>query len=406
MSAIVFTGIGLISPLGIGREVFWKNCCLAQHGFRKIKTFDTSKMKCDVAGLPEDFQPGRYMPAAEYRKMSRIARLATAASIEALQDSGLALETVDRERIGIVLGTAFGSSSHLDEFYLSFLKDGPRGAQPFLFPETVQNAAASHVAIYHRIPGPNVTFCQNELSAENSLTYAVNLLEQDLADVVLVGGAEEVSATLFECFNAIGALNPIKVREGEKIQPLLQGGHILGEGAGVLVMEKREFALKRGARIYGRLGAAVLFSGPSEIGHYPADGRNLGRAIAQALEQAGLQAGEVDQIDLSANFSGELEQLEYEQITQLFAKQNRLRVTPLKYLIGECSGSSVLRAAACLLSLKEQIRLPSLDVEILKAEGPRDLVWEPAKPGRVRNVLMTSATYGGGVAAFVFQKEG
>ncbi len=404
MSDIVFTGMGIISPLGIGRDIFWQNCCEARHGFRKIKTFDTTHMHCDVAALPEHFQPSQYMPATEYRKMSRLSRLATAASIEALKDSGLNPETMDRERIGIILGTAFGSSSHLDEFYLSFLKDGPRGAQPFLFPDTVQNAAASHVAIYHKISGPNVTFCQSELSAEYALADAVNLLEQDQVDVVLVGGAEEVSFTQFECFNALGALNPIKIKEGDPIKPMLRGGHILGEGAGVLIMEQEEFARKRSARLYGRLGACVLQGGQAAIGHYASDSRDLGRVMERALEQAGLEAQEIDQMDLGSNFSGELEQMEYEQIDRLFKKINPLRVTPLKYLMGECSCSSVFRTAACLLSLKEQVRLPTLSVEILKAAGPRDLVWEPAQAGLPRNVLMTFATYGGGVGAVVLKK--
>ncbi|RPI77220.1 MAG: hypothetical protein EHM45_09935 [Desulfobacteraceae bacterium] len=402
MSAIVFTGMGIISPLGIGREAFWENCCAAQHGFCKIKAFDTTRMRCDVAALPEHFQPGQYMPAAEYRKMSRLSRMATAASIEAMKESGLKLESMDRDRIGIVLGTAFGSSSHLDEFYLSFLKDGPRGAQPFLFPETVQNTAASHVAIYHKIPGPNVTFCQNELSAESALAYAINLLEQDLVDVVLTGGAEEVSFTQFECFHALGALNPIKINEGDVIKPRLRGGHILGEGAGVLVLEREEFARKRGARVYGRMGACVLQGGQAVIGHYAREGRALGRVMEQALEQAGLKAREVDQLDLGANFSGELEDLEYSRIKQMF--ENIRRVTPLKYLLGECSGSSSLRIAAGLLSLKEQRRLPTLDVEILKASGSHDLIWEPAQTGLTRNVLMTFATYGGGVGAVVLRK--
>jgi 3-oxoacyl-[acyl-carrier-protein] synthase II len=402
MNDMVFTGMGIISPLGIGRETFWKNCCLARHGFRKIKTFDTTNMHCDVAGLPEHFQPGQYMPATEYRKMSRLSRLATAASIEALKDSGLNPETMDRERIGIVLGTAFGSSSHLDEFYLSFLKDGPRGAQPFLFPETVQNAPASHVAIYHKISGPNVTFCQNELSAEYALAYASNLLDQDLVDVVLTGGAEEVSFTQFECFNALGALNPIKIKKDGPIRPVLRGGHILGEGAGVLVMEREAFARERGARVYGRMGACVLQGGQAAIGHYARDGRALGRVMEQTLEQAGLNDPEIDQMDLGANFSGELEDMEYGQIKRMFP--NILRVTPLKYLMGECSAGSALRVAAGLLSLKEQMRLPTLDVEILKAFGPRDLVWEPAQAGLTRNVLMTFATYGGGVGAVVLKK--
>ena len=131
--------------------------------------------------------------------------MAVASSIEAVEDSRLVLETIDRERVAVIMGTSYGSSSHVDAFYLSLLKEGPRGAQPMLFPETVPNAPASHIAIYYKINGPNSTFCQNEISAESAMAYAVNLLSNDVVDVAIVGGAEELSEILFGCYDAVGA---------------------------------------------------------------------------------------------------------------------------------------------------------------------------------------------------------
>ncbi|MBA7654745.1 3-oxoacyl-[acyl-carrier-protein] synthase 2 [subsurface metagenome] len=185
MNDIVFTGIGVISSLGIGQEVFLANLRKAKAGIKRITSFDTSSLGSNIAGWIEDFDPRQFMSPGIYRRMGRISRMAVAASIEAVNDSDLILDTLDGERIAVIMGTAYGSSSHVEEFYLSLLENGPRGAQPFLFPETVPNAPASHIAMFHGITGPNTTFCQNEISAENSILYARDLLLQNIVDAVL-----------------------------------------------------------------------------------------------------------------------------------------------------------------------------------------------------------------------------
>ena len=176
---VAFTGIGVISSLGIGQENFLASLRKAKSGIKRITSFDTSSLGSNIAGLIEDFDPRQFMSPGIYRRMGRVSRMAVAASIEAVNDSDLILDTLDRERIAVIMGTAYGSSSHVEEFYLSLLENGPRGAQPFLFPETVPNAPASHIAMFHSITGPNTTFCQNEISAENAILYARDLLLQN-----------------------------------------------------------------------------------------------------------------------------------------------------------------------------------------------------------------------------------
>jgi len=172
MIDVAITGIGVISSLGIGREAFWGNCSKAKTGIKRITSFDTGSLRSNIAGWIDDFDPGQFMPPKCYRRMSRISRMSVASSVEALADSALVLDAVDRERIAIIMGTSYGSSSRVEDFYVSLLREGPRGAHPFLFPETVTNAPASHVAMYHGITGHNSTFCQNEISAENAIMYA------------------------------------------------------------------------------------------------------------------------------------------------------------------------------------------------------------------------------------------
>ena len=407
MIDIVFTGIGVVSPLGVGREAFWENCRKAKTGIKKITSFDTSSLRSNIAGWVEGFDPSQFMSPGVYRRMSRISRMAVASSVEALKDSDLILDTIDRERIAVIMGTSYGSSSHVEDFYISLLKDGPRGAQPFLFPETVPNAPASHIAMFHRITGPNTTFCQNEISAENAILYAQNLLLQNQVDLALVGGADELSAIQYSCYDAVGALNKIKVENYEPVNPELGGGLILGEGAGILVMERLDFALARDAEIYGILRSGVITGGITSIGHYEAEGEQMARAMSLAMKGANIDPDEIDQINVSANFSGELDRMEYNQLERTFTKDiNDLAVTPLKYLTGDFGGAGVIRAAAILLSLRHQLPLPTVSAEILRGEPECSLAWDLRPRGKTQVALMTTTTFGGGSTSLIFTKGG
>lgn len=407
MIDIVITGIGVVSPLGVGREAFWDNCSKAKTGIKKITSFDTSSLGSNVAGWVEDFDPSQFMPPGAYRRMSRISRMAVASSVEALKDSGLIVDTMNTGRIAVIMGTSYGSSSHVEDFYISLLRDGPRGAQPFLFPETVPNAPASHIAMFHGITGPNTTFCQNEISAENAILYAQNLLLQNQVDVALVGGADELSAIQYSCYDAVGALNKIKVGDNEPVNPKLGGGLILGEGAGVLVMERLDLALERDAEVYGILRSGAITGGITSIGHYEAGGEQMARAMSLAMKEANAGPDEIDQINVSANFSGELDRMEYHQLERTFTRRmNNLAVTPLKYLTGDFGGAGAIRAAAILLSLHHQLPLPTVSAEILKGEPECSLEWDIHLTGKTQVALMTTTTFGGGSTSFVFTKGG
>ena len=406
MIDIVISGIGVMSPLGVGREAFWENCRKAKTGIKKITSFDISSLRSNIAGWVEDFDPRQFMSPGVYRRMSRISRMAVASSIEALKDSGLILDAIDRERIAVIMGTSYGSSSHVEDFYISLLKYGPRGAQPFLFPETVPNAPASHIAMFHGITGPNTTFCQNAISAENAILYAQNLLLQNQVDVALVGGADELSAMQYSCYDAVGALNKIRVENDEPVKPKLGEGLILGEGAGALVMQRLDFALERNAKIYGILRSGVITGGITSVGHYEVEGEQMARSISLAMKKANINPDDIDQINVSANFSSELDRMEYNQLKKIFKKPTKnLSVTPLKYLIGDFGGAGVIRAAAIFLSLYHRLPLPTVSAEMLKGKPECSLEWNVPLTGKTQVALMTTTTFGGGSTSFIFTKR-
>jgi len=406
MSDIAVTGIGVVSPLGVGRKPFWEKLKKAKTGIKRITSFDTVSLRSNIAGWIDDFDPGQFMQPKCYRRMSRISRMAVASSVEALQDSGLDLDNINKERVAIIMGTSYGSSSHVEDFYASLLKDGPRGAHPFLFPETVPNAPASHIAMFHGITGPNSTFCQNELSAENAIMYARNLLSQDMVDIALVGGADELSAIQYSCYDALGALNKTRVEEGEIIKTRPGDGIIIGEGAGILVMERLDFARRRDARIYGILRSGVIRGGITTLGHYEIEGEQVARAISLAMEKADIDPGAIDQINISANFTGELDRMEYKQLKKIFTGQtNNLTVTPLKYLIGDFGGAGIIRAAASLMSIYNRLPLPVVNAEILEGKGQHFPVWKIPAAGKTDAALMTSTTFGGGSCSMIFIRD-
>jgi len=403
MEAISITGIGVISSIGIGRQAFWDACCQTRSGVRPISAFDTGSYSANVAATVVDFKPAEFMPPMVYRRMSPVSRMAVAASIEAVSDSGIDPKILASDRVAILMGTAYGSSSHVDQFYLSLLDDGPRGAQPLLFPETVPNAPASHIAMVHQIRGPNATFCQNDISAEAAIIYAKSLLELDVVDVALVGGAEELSEILFACHDAVGGLNPIRVDSPEEVCPQPGGGLILGEGAAVLIMEKTTSARQRGARIYGELVSDASTGELAAMGHYATKGDAVIRTGRQAMEQAGIMPADIGQINVSANYAKELDTMECEQLQRLFQyKKESLQVTPLKYLIGDFGAAGVTRAAALLLSLYHQCNLPEVPVSALSSVHTDPLRWMPSQSQKITHALMTSTTFGGGTASLVF----
>ena len=406
MSDIAITGVGVVTSLGVGRKPFWENLRKAKTGIKRITSFDTEALQSNIAGWIDDFDPGQFMQPKCYRRMSRISRMTVASSIEALADSKLIPDSLNRERIAIIMGTSYGSSSHVEDFYAGLLKDGPRGAHPFLFPETVPNAPASHIAMYHGITGPNSTFCQNEISAENAIMYARNLLSQNLVDIALVGGADELSAIQYSCYDALGALNNTRVEDGETIKTKPGSGIILGEGAGILVMERLNFARRRDAKIYGILKSSIIRGGITTLGHYEIEGEQVARAMYLAMEKAGIDPGAIDQINISANFTDELDRMEYKQLKKIFTGQtNNLTVTPLKYLTGDFGGAGIIRAAASLMSIHNRLPLPVINADALEGKAQHFPVWKIPAAGKTDAALMTSTTFGGGSCSMIFIRD-
>ena len=395
----VVTGIGIVGSLGIGREVFWNNFLAGQTGIRPIQEFERLESKIHFGGQVEGFRPKDYLSPLVYRKMGRSSRLAVVASLEALQDSRLQIDDLNRDRIGVFAGTGYGNSGLTDEYFASFMEGGPQGANPLLFADTVPNTAGSHISLHHRLRGPITTFCQNLISAELALIYACRQLEAGLAEAILVVGVDELSPIILHAFSVLRRLNP-------SINPVLGGGLLLGEGACVLVLERREQALARQAPIYGEISAYSLNSGVTRPGHFEKEGRAMKKAVQECLED-GFESGRTpDLISLSANFSEELDPLEFKILRAVFGEAWRgMALSPLKYFAGEYGGMGALRLAILLLAFRDQMIPPTVNPEQLEQGTPWNRRFQAARPGEINRGLLSGFTFGGGNACLAVQRS-
>lgn len=402
---IVVTGVGVVSALGVGRDAFWQNCLAARSGVRSIDGLLEGDFQSPIAGLVTDFDPRRNLKPAVYRRMSRLSRMAASACVEAVDDSGLDLGGVDTSRVAVVAGTAHGSSASIEAFFGSVLSEGPRGAQPMYFPETVPNAPAGNIAMILGITGPNTTFGQNDISAENALVYARRLLADGRVDAAVVCGLDELNPMFFGCFSDLKALNPGQKNADGTLCPRMGAGLVLGEGAGAVILERRDHALGRLARVYAAFDGGVVLSGGAPVGRYDGCKESLQKAVNQALEMACRHPGGIDQVCVSANFSGALETVEARALQAVGSKDTAWRrVTPLRYLSGSFGGAGILNAIALACSLDSRKRLPVIDLTVLTRE--KSPIWQSNGEGPPEAGLVTACTYGGGCAALIFSRTG
>jgi 3-oxoacyl-[acyl-carrier-protein] synthase II len=404
---INITGLGMLNGLGIGKSAYWHELVKGNPGIAPIKGFDTSKFASNLGSEIDNFNAKDFMEPRFYRRLSRQSRLAVAASIEAIKDSGLEISDLNRQRIGVVFGTAFGSTEQTDAFFVSLLDHGPQAAEPILFPDTVPNAPASHVAMYHGLQGPNSTFCQNHLSGECALAYGIALLEQDQADVVLVGGVDELSSILFHSLDSVCALKPIKQRETLQPDKFPKGrGFIAGEGATCLVLERTDYAGRPEKKSYGTVLSLTLTSGIVAQAHYEPDGRSMAQGMRAALKEANIDMEKVDVIGLAANGVDELENAETKALEEVFAHLwHQIPRLPVRYFVGEFGSAGLLSVATVLLSLAEgtmppSVRGPSLTGAIGKAQRFASATEKTLAVG-----MAIGSTFGGGSACTILRKD-
>jgi 3-oxoacyl-[acyl-carrier-protein] synthase II len=391
---IAITGIGVLSPIGIGREAYWEALSQGKTGFRPVTLFDTSSFRVHVAGEITDFDPLSFLGKKGLRDLDRSTRLICSAAKLAIDDSRIEITEDTTHSMGVSIGTTFGSLHSISQFDRSGLIEGPRFVNPSHFPNTVINSPASQVSIKFKIKGFNTTISTGFCASLDAVSYAADFIRLKRADVVLAGGVEELCEETFMGFHNLGCLSGM-----DGSAPICcpfdarRNGTILSEGAAVLVLENEEHAVNRNAAILARiLGYGNAFD-PMAESNFHHTGRGLKNAVMLALQEAALNPGDIDYVCACANSSKGLDRMETNVIKEVFGMRAlSLPVSSIKSMIGESfSASGALSLTAAVGALQKEMIPPTANYHERDPECGLDYVPNTARQKRIQNVLVTSA---------------
>lgn len=354
---ICITGIGVVSSIGIGKEEFLSSLRNGRSGMEEIKAFDTQFSRSKKAGMVQSFHPKDFIPAGKIRRLDRASQFAIAASKLALADAEFSVTQENSSRVGVVLGSGFCGLSSSEEFHRGQVLKGFLDLNPMLFPNTVPNAASSHVSIELGIQGVNCTLVQSFCTAEAAILFACDQLRKGKADLILTGGVDELSEFLFRGFSELRLLATDQ-GNGEKSCPYdkMRNGLVLGEGAGILTVETEEHARSRGTRIYSYiLGYSLL--GRSSKGDGAED---IKRSVNTALR--GKEDTPINYISGAGNSSKALDALEAKGTKKALPDQSpKIPVSSIKSMVGEAIAFGGIRMVANVLSVEYGFIPPTIN---------------------------------------------
>ncbi len=418
MKRIVITGLGIVSPLGVGVAHNWQRLTKGESGLGTITHFDPTEMTCRVAGqvprgdVPGGFVPERYIEPKEQKKMDSFIHYAIGAAYEAVKDSGYVPANDEaRDRTGVLIGSGIGGLNEIYETSLLLQEKGARRVSPFFIPKTLINLASGQISIIHGYRGPNhavVTACA---TGAHAIGDAARLIQLGDADVMVAGGAEAAICRIgIAGFCALRALStsfndtPTKAsRPFDKDRD----GFVMGEGAGVVVLEDLEHAKKRGAKIYGELigyglsGDAYHMTAPAE------DGSGGYRAMQMAMKRAELNPDQIDYINAHGTSTPMGDEIEVKSVKRLLgAAAGKVMMSSTKSAVGHLLGAAgAVEAIYSIMAMKEGIAPPTLNLDNISdgCDGI-DLVPHKAKQKKIDIVLSNSFGFGGTNACLIFKK--
>ncbi len=399
---VAVTGIGVVSPLGVGKKDFSRRLFAGESGIAEIASFDTAPFPSHRGAEVRDFESRDFVSLKSLRRMDRLSSMVVASARLALEDAGLEISEENRDRTGIILGTAFGGTDVKTRCARLLATEGPAGINPILVPNSVMNAPAGHASIELGFRGINTTVTHNGTSAETALAYAAAEISRGRADVLLAGGADILSEFFFETMVHFHGLSPQDGLE-ERAAPFdeARNGYVLGEGCGLLCLEPLDRVRQRGTEPYCEMTGWGLGSSPAPSTDWPEDPKGLILTIHRALQSAECSPGEIDMVMACANGGRKPDQLEASALLKIFGEGGtRPMITSIQGALGESFSSGGLRAAALALAFREGRIPPTLGVSFPLA--PLALVTGKSRETRIRLTLLDAASFGGTYAALVF----
>lgn len=406
---VVVTGVGLVSALGVGTEETWRNLLAGKSGAAPITHFDTTGFPVTFAAEVKGFDPLRFIEKKEVKKMGLFIQFAMAASEFAMEQAGLKITPDIAERTGVYIGSGIGGFDVIEREHTELMKGGPRKISPFFIPASIVNLASGFVSIRWGAKGPNSATCTACSSSAHAVGDSFKLIQRGDADVMISGGAEAAITPMgvggFASMRALSARN----HEPEKASRPFdcnRDGFVIGEGAGILILEELGFAIRRGARIFGEVvgygmsGDAYHITQPSE----DADGAI--RVMRNTLKDAGLRSEQVDYINAHGTSTPFNDKLETKAIKTVFGERAyRFPVSSTKSMTGHLlGGAGGLEAGISTLILRDQIIPPTINYETPDPECDLDYVPNQARQAEVNLVLSNSFGFGGTNAALLLKR--
>ena len=403
---VVVTGIGVLAPVGIGKESYWESVTNGVSGIGPITRFDSGDYPTKIAGEVKDFNPADYMDRKEAKRMDRFTQFAVAAGSLAVKEAGLDLEKEDPDRIGVILGTGIGGTDTFETQHKVLLNKGPNRVSPFFIPMMIGNMGAGQLSIQLGLHGPNETIVNACASSANAVGQAFKALQRGDADVILGGGAEAavtpMSLAGFCTMRAMTTQNDCPEKASRPFDAN-RDGFVLSEGAGVLVMETLEHALKRGAEIiaevvgYGSTADAYHITQPSP------GGEGARKAMERALEDAGLSPDQVDYINAHGTSTPLNDKFETMAIKGLF-RERAIPVSSTKSMIGHLLGAAgAVEIITTALTIATGVITPTINYENPDPECDLDYVPNDSRRKDVKIALSNSLGFGGHNATVVLR---
>ncbi|PYQ15137.1 MAG: beta-ketoacyl-[acyl-carrier-protein] synthase II [Acidobacteria bacterium] len=406
---VVITGVGLVSPLGVGTEPTWKGLLAGQSGVASITLFDASRHSTRIAAEVKGFNPLNWVEKKDVKKMDRFIQFAVAAADFAVADSGLTIDAAEADQIGVYIGSGIGGFATIEREHETLLKDGPRRISPFFIPAAIVNLASGWVSILTGAKGPNSATCTACTTSAHAVGDSFRLIQRAEADAMIAGGSEAAITPLgVGGFSAMRALSSRNEDPAHASRPFdrERDGFVIGEGAGIVILEELEHARRRGAPIYCEIVGYGMSSDAYHISAPCEDGDGAMRVMNRTLKDAGVEPSAVDYVNVHGTSTPQGDKVEVVALKRVFGEHaRRFAVSSTKSMTGHLLGAAGgLEAGITALALKSQMIPPTINYQHPDPDCDLDIVPNAARKADLRYALSNSFGFGGTNGALLFRR--